>query len=241
MRFLRRWSRRRTRGCGGGRWRWAGSRAGIIASASYEARKFGVYTPMPTVRARKLCPRLVVLPGDYESTSSFRGGCLSMRFDFTPDVEQASIDEGYFDLSGCRRPAVEMAQTIRRAIEQSLQDYRERGDRQQQVGERGGVEAAEAVGLCGGAARGRRRTFCIRLPNKWLPGVGPNTAGRLQAAGLARDRAGGGHAGRAAGAAAGQDGAGGAAVCARDRRPSGGGGGRSAEVVRPAGDLRART
>jgi DNA polymerase-4 len=41
-----------------------GEKRGIIASASYEARKFGVYTPMPTVRARKLCPKLIVLPGD---------------------------------------------------------------------------------------------------------------------------------------------------------------------------------
>lgn len=40
-----------------------GEKRGIIASASYEARKFGVYTPMPTVRARRLCPKLVVLPG----------------------------------------------------------------------------------------------------------------------------------------------------------------------------------
>ena len=43
-----------------------GESRGIIASASYEARKFGVYTPMPTARARKLCPKLIVLPGDYE-------------------------------------------------------------------------------------------------------------------------------------------------------------------------------
>ena len=38
---------------------------GIIASASYEARKFGIYTPMPRARARKLCPKLIVFPGDY--------------------------------------------------------------------------------------------------------------------------------------------------------------------------------
>src|SRR3546814_14301250 len=37
-----------------------GEKRGIIASASYEARKFGIYTPMPTVRARKLCPQLIV-------------------------------------------------------------------------------------------------------------------------------------------------------------------------------------
>lgn len=48
-----------------------GKRRGIIASASYEARKFGVYTPMPTVRARKLCPKLIVVPGNFERYEQF--------------------------------------------------------------------------------------------------------------------------------------------------------------------------
>ena len=48
-----------------------GESRGIIASASYEARKFGVYTPMPTSRAYKLCPKLVVLPGNYERYEEF--------------------------------------------------------------------------------------------------------------------------------------------------------------------------
>jgi nucleotidyltransferase/DNA polymerase involved in DNA repair len=52
-----------------------GEKRGIIASASYEARKFGVYTPMPTVRARKLCPKLIVLPGTMTVTSIFPNGC----------------------------------------------------------------------------------------------------------------------------------------------------------------------
>ncbi len=43
-----------------------GERRGIIASASYEARKMGIYTPMPTARARKLCPSLIVLPCDFD-------------------------------------------------------------------------------------------------------------------------------------------------------------------------------
>src|SRR5258706_12648526 len=97
-----------------------GESRGIIASASYEARKFGVYTPMPTVRARKLCPKLIVLPGDFDRYEHFSRWMFSYAYDFTPDVEISSIDEGYFDLSGTRKSPLEIAGAIRRAIGESL-------------------------------------------------------------------------------------------------------------------------
>src|SRR5438270_11733516 len=97
-----------------------GEKRGIVASASYEARKFGVYTPMPTSMARRLCPKLIVLPGDFAKYEFFSRLMFSYAYDFTPDVEIGSIDEGYFDLTGARRPAPDIAQTIRRAIGQSL-------------------------------------------------------------------------------------------------------------------------
>src|SRR5258708_30307736 len=97
-----------------------GEKRGIIASASYEARKFGVYTPMPTARARKLCPKLIILPGDFDKYEHFSRWMFSYAQDFTPDVEIASIDEGYFDLSAVPNPPVSVAETIRSAIRQSL-------------------------------------------------------------------------------------------------------------------------
>src|SRR5437588_872860 len=100
-----------------------GQKRGIIASASYEARKFGVYTPMPSVAARRLCPRLIILPGDFEKYELFSRLMFSYAYDFTPDVEIGSIDEGYFDLTGTRKPAVGIAETIRKAIRQSLKLY----------------------------------------------------------------------------------------------------------------------
>ena len=97
-----------------------GEKRGIIASASYEARKFGIYTPMPTVMARRLCPKLILLPGDFEKYELFSRLMFSYAYDFTPDVEIGSIDEGYFDLTGVRNPAVGIAETIRHAIRQAL-------------------------------------------------------------------------------------------------------------------------
>ncbi len=163
-----------------------GTARGIIASASYEARKFGVFTPMPTVRARKLCPKLIVLSGDYERYEWFSDTMFGYCLDFTPDVEQTSIDEGYCDLTANRtKSAVVIAQIIRKAITQRLK-----------------ITVSEGVGsnkLISSVASkfnkpaafyevrpGSERAFLSPLPVKWLPGVGPKTSLRLNAAGLGR-------------------------------------------------------
>lgn len=162
-----------------------GEKRGIIASASYEARKFGIYTPMPTVRARKLCPRLIVLPGDYDRYEHFSKWMFSYAYDFTPDVEQTSIDEGYFDLTGARKAPMEIALTIRKAIGQSLKISVSEGigvnKLVSQIASKLTKPAAFAEVPAGGEI-----PFLHPLPNKWLPGIGPKTAIRLNAAGLAR-------------------------------------------------------
>jgi DNA polymerase-3 subunit alpha len=164
-----------------------GEKRGIIASASYEARRFGVYTPMPTARARKLCPSLIVLPGDFERYEQFSHWMFGYAYDFTPDVEQTSIDEGYFDLTGAGTPAVEIALIIRKAISQRLKIIVSEG-----IGTNKLVSAV-ASKLKKPAAfqevpAGGEAAFLQPLPNKWLPGVGPQTSIRLNAAGLAEIR-----------------------------------------------------
>ena len=165
-----------------------GERRGIIASASYEARRFGVYTPMPTVRARKLCPRLIVLPGDFERYEQFSNWMFGYCYDFTPDVEQTSIDEGYFDLTAQRRKSPdEIALTIRRAIGQSLK-----------ISVSEGLGANKLVSQIASKLNkpcvfrhvpaGGEKEFLHPLANRWLPGVGPKTAARLNSAGLAEIR-----------------------------------------------------
>jgi DNA-directed DNA polymerase III PolC len=163
-----------------------GEKRGIIASASYEARKFGIYTPMPTARAHKLCPKLIVLSGNFERYEQFSNWMFGYCYDFTPDVEQTSIDEGYFDLTANhRKPPAEIALTIRKAISQRLKITVSEG-----IGSNKLVSAIAsklnkpaafheipAGGECG---------FLHPLPNKWLPGIGPKTSTRLNSAGLAR-------------------------------------------------------
>ena len=162
-----------------------GERRGIIASASYEARKLGIYTPMPTARARKLCPRLIVLPGDFEKYEQFSRFMFSYAYDFTPEVEIASIDEGYFDLRGQHKHSPrEVAEIIRCAIRQSLKIT---------VSE--GIGSNKLISQVASKLRkpacflevldGDERSFLAPLPNKWLPGVGPKLAATLNAGGLA--------------------------------------------------------
>src|SRR5476651_1458690 len=98
-----------------------GAKRGIVASASYEARKMGVYTPMPTAQARRICPKLIIIPGDFSKYEHFSKMMFSYAYDHTPEVEVGSIDEGYFDLrSNKKRSARSIAETIRQAVSQTL-------------------------------------------------------------------------------------------------------------------------
>lgn len=161
-----------------------GEKRGIIASASYEARRFGIVTPMPTARARKLCPGLIVLPGDFEKYERFSRWMFSYAYDFTPAVEITSIDEGYLDLSGARQSPLEIAQSLREAIRQALKITVSEG-----LGSNKLVSQIASKLHKPGAfvhvPHGQEIAFLHPLPNRWLPGVGPKTAERLNAAGLA--------------------------------------------------------
>src|SRR5438067_13911181 len=162
-----------------------GEKRGIIASASYEARKFGIYTPMPTVMARRLCPKLIILPGDFEKYEFFSRLMFSYAYDFTPDVEIGSIDEGYVELTGARKPAPDIAQTIRKAIRQSLKLSVSEGvggnKLISQIASK--LQKPAAFQIVG---HGMEAEFLSPLANKWLPGIGPKTSNQLNAAGLAR-------------------------------------------------------
>jgi DNA polymerase IV len=99
-----------------------GRERGIISSASYEARACGVYTPMPTQRALKICPELIMLP----HTSGLYGKVSRQMFDLcetlTPLVQRNSIDEGYLDLSPCGFTTVAEVEKRVRTLQRRLWD-----------------------------------------------------------------------------------------------------------------------
>jgi DNA polymerase IV len=76
---------------------------GVVASASYEARKYGVHSAMPMKTALRLCPHLIVVPGRHGVYSEMSSRIITRLKDFVPVIEQTSIDEGYMDLTGCEK------------------------------------------------------------------------------------------------------------------------------------------
>jgi DNA polymerase-4 len=74
---------------------------GVVASASYEARKFGVRSAMPTAQALRLCPQLIVVRGSHGEYGEYSNKIYKRLCEFAPVVERASIDELYLDFTGC--------------------------------------------------------------------------------------------------------------------------------------------
>ncbi len=76
---------------------------GVVSTASYEARKFGVHSAMPIAKAKKLCPDAVYLPGRMERYTELSEQIFNVLLEFTPQVEKLSIDEAFLNVKGCHR------------------------------------------------------------------------------------------------------------------------------------------
>lgn len=76
---------------------------GVVASCSYEARKFGIHSAMPTRLAKQLCPDVMIIKGDYESYSKASIEVTQIIEEEVPVFEKTSIDEFYIDMTGMDR------------------------------------------------------------------------------------------------------------------------------------------
>jgi DNA polymerase-4 len=95
------------------------SKRSVVATASYEARKFGIHSAMPVFQAKQRCPEIIIVPGDRHKYAAESQKIINIIAGFSPLMEQVSIDEAYVDIRGCEKlfgPPEEMAQKIKAAI-----------------------------------------------------------------------------------------------------------------------------
>ena len=173
-------------------------RRGVVAAASYEARRFGVYSAMPSAVARRRCPHAVFLPGDHALYGEVSAQVREIFDRYTPVVEPLSLDEAFLDVTGSIRlfgPGIAIAQMIRRDVTDELSLGCSVGVAPNKfLAKLASVEAkphATPAGIDAGAgvvvvAAGQEREFLDPLPVERLWGVGPVTLERLHRIGVRR-------------------------------------------------------
>jgi DNA polymerase-4 len=150
---------------------------GVVTSASYEARKFGVHSAMPGFQAKQLCPQGIFLPNRRRAYSEFSEKVFAILEQYSPKVRALSIDEGLVDLTGTDRlfgPPFTTADTIIRRIESELGLPSSGGLSTSRVTAKIAATLAKPHGLVYVPA-GSEKDFLAPLAVKLIPGVGPKT------------------------------------------------------------------
>lgn len=154
---------------------------GVVASASYEARAYGVRSAMPMAQALRLCPNLVRVPARHALYERASHAVFRLLGRYTPVVEQVSIDEGYLDLTGTEclfGRAVDVAARLRAEVAERLRLDLTVGVAANRLVSKVASDRAKPCGLLDVAA-GQEAPFLAPLPVRALPGVGPVTERRL--------------------------------------------------------------
>lgn len=94
------------------------TKRGVVSTASYEARKFGIHSAMPLKKAHQLCPGAVFLPVDYREYERVSKLVKNILRTFTPIMENVGIDEAYLDMSGIENP-VKTVGVIKKRIKET--------------------------------------------------------------------------------------------------------------------------
>ena len=167
---------------------------GVVASCSYEARRWGVSTGMRLGEARRLCRRLVVIPGEYRRYEQAARRMLAVCQERTPLVEVAALDDLYLDLTQHGRTA--LPSRLNGSEEPSYDLGRVISDLRGQIRDEVGLSVSIGMGINKLVAKvatkeakpgrqvlvatGREQEYLAPWPARVLPGVGPKVGGRLE-------------------------------------------------------------
>jgi DNA polymerase IV len=155
----------------------------VVTTASYEARRFGVGSAMPTSQARRLCPAAIVIPPDFQAYRAASREIWEIVRSEVEAIEQVGLDEAYLDLSGVFTPKAFMRRVVQR--------IRERTGLTASVGIGPSKLVAKVASDCekpAGLVALSREMACKRFagaPPTLVSGIGPKTAERLAAMGIA--------------------------------------------------------
>ena len=165
---------------------------GVIASCSYAARARGVRSAMPTATALKLCPQLVILRGKYSNYSAYSRQVMDILKQYTPLIQQVSIDEAFLDVTDLPLSGYEIALEIQQRVKKELSLYCSFGVASNKLVAKVATDygkmqkksntsypASILVVQCGDEA-----AFLAPLPVNALWGIGPKTAEKLNQAGI---------------------------------------------------------
>lgn len=148
---------------------------GVASTASYEARRYGVHSGMPLQKAYQLCPHGIFVRGNYQIYRAFSEKFFRLLSRYTPDVERASLDEAYLDLSRCRPLYSSFSRTtqeIKQEVEKKLGLRVSVGVGPNKLLAKLATAKAKPAGLVE-IELGKEEEFLKNLGIESLPGIGP--------------------------------------------------------------------
>ncbi len=161
-------------------------RRGVVASASYEARSFGIHAGMPLATAYRLCPQAAFIEGSFPKYRDASRKFMAILADFTPFLETVGLDEAYLDVTGFESiygSIHQMALNIKQRIKDELRLCASVGMASSKVVAKIASDLSKPDGLLE-VASGEEHSFLAPLPIAKLPGIGKKTEGVLRGLGI---------------------------------------------------------